>query len=280
MNVFDGGAHSYISTSKHSSKLLNEIGVPKTHVPPDTTKEEHDEPATAPAINCDKRWRPVIVKGNEGRLTDAYDDYTLFLFSYRSDRMREIAVILGRQADGGQRPQNIARHTLHQDLRGTHDQQNITAMSRHNAEIPFNVAEELRKQGVKQASIAEADKCVHVTFLFNGGGKKQFKNEERRMIASPKVATYDKLPKKSVHGVAEKAAEVLKDGSNDFVVGHASIYDAAAEAITEMDKVVGTFHAGAQEAEYILLVTTDHGNAEQMMDLETGAIRRIQCRSS
>ena len=123
-------------------------------------------------------------------------------------------------------------------------------MSRYNAEFPFPVAfppqamtnvlaEWLAKQGVKQAHIAgssprflfsffplltskthstETEKYAHVTFFFNGGVEKQFENEERHMISSPKVATYDKLPKMSVHGVAEKVAEVLKEGEHEFVM--------------------------------------------------------------
>ena len=95
-------------------------------------------------------------------------------------------------------------------------------MSRYNADFPFNVAfppqamtnvlaEWLSKQGVKQAHIAETEKYAHVTFFFNGGVEKQFEHEERHMIPSPKVATYDKEPKMSVRGVAEKVAEVVRD---------------------------------------------------------------------
>ena len=119
------------------------------------------------------------------------------------------------------------------------------------------------------------------------------------MIPSPKVATYDKDPKMSVHGVAQKVAEVLLKGEHEFVmcnfappdmvcdpqfyvclvlmllntykVGHTGIYDAAVTAITETDKAVGTIYKAAQEAGYILLITADHGNAEQMRNKETGA---------
>ena len=115
------------------------------------------------------------------------------------------------------------------------------------------------------------------------------------MIPSPKVATYDKEPKMSVHGVAEKVAEVLKKGEDQFVmcnfappdmvrfppplsrfflnqiqVGHTGVYDAAVVAINETDKAVGTVYKAAEEAGYILLITADHGNAEQMKDPVTG----------
>lgn len=102
-------------------------------------------------------------------------------------------------------------------------------MSTYNSEFPFPVAfppqgmtnvlaEWLSKQGVKQAHIAETEKYAHVTFFFNGGVEKQFKDEERHMISSPKVATYDKQPQMSVQEVAEKVAEVVKTGENEFVM--------------------------------------------------------------
>ncbi|KAG6846311.1 2,3-bisphosphoglycerate-independent phosphoglycerate mutase, partial [Arthromyces matolae] len=124
------------------------------------------------------------------------------------------------------------------------------------------------------------EKYAHVTFFFNGGVEKQFENEERFMIPSPKVATYDLLPKMSAHGVAEKVAELLKEGSHEFImcnfappdmVGHTGKYDAAVVAITETDAAVGTIYKAAEAAGYILLITADHGNAEQMVNLETGA---------
>lgn len=99
------------------------------------------------------------------------------------------------------------------------------------------------------------------------------------MIPSPKVATYDKDPKMSVLGVAEKVAEVLKKGEHQFVmcnfappdmVGHTGVYEAAVEAVTATDKAVGIVYKAAQEAGYILMITADHGNAEQMKDLEKG----------
>ena len=102
-------------------------------------------------------------------------------------------------------------------------------MSRYNAEFPFNVAfppqamtnvlaEWLAKQGAKQAHIAETEKYAHVTFFFNGGVEKQFEDEERHLIPSPKVATYDQDPGMSVKAVAEKVAEVVKSKKQEFVM--------------------------------------------------------------
>ena len=102
-------------------------------------------------------------------------------------------------------------------------------MSRYNAEFPFPVAyppqrmtdvlaEWISKKGLKQAHIAETEKYAHVTFFFNGGAEKQFENEERHLIASPKVATYDLQPHMSAQEVADKVAEVVRTEKHEFVM--------------------------------------------------------------
>lgn len=130
-----------------------------------------------------------------------------------------------------------------------------------------------------EADEVETEKYAHVTFFFNGGVEKQFDLEERMMVPSPKVATYDKQPEMSVQGVADKVAEVVKSDKFDFVmcnfappdmVGHTGVYDAAVVAITATDKAVKTVYDACEEAGYVLCVTADHGNAEQMLDPETG----------
>lgn len=164
-------------------------------------------------------------------------------------------------------------------------------MSRYNAEFPFPVAfppqamtnvlaEWFAKQGISQAHIAETEKYAHVTFFFNGGAEKQFSGEERFMVASPKVATYDLQPQMSAQEVADKVAEVVASKKHEFVmcnfappdmVGHTGVYEAAVKAIDATDKAVGTIYEACEDAGYILLITADHGNAEQMINPETGA---------
>ncbi|KAF8836494.1 cofactor-independent phosphoglycerate mutase [Paxillus ammoniavirescens] len=222
----------------------------------------------------DEFFKPIIVNGAEGRIKEGD---SLFFFNYRSDRMREIASVIGL-------PDKPIEVNIPKDL-------HITTMSRYNAEFPFPVAfppqpmtnvlaEWLSKQGASQAHIAETEKYAHVTFFFNGGVEKQFPSEERHMIASPRVATYDLQPEMSAQGVADKVAEVVKSHKHEFVmcnfappdmVGHTGIYDAAVKAITATDKAVGTIFKACEEAGYVLLITADHGNAEQMVNAETGA---------
>jgi len=221
----------------------------------------------------DEFLKPIVV-GKDGRIK-AGD--TLFFFNYRSDRMREIASLFGI-------PDRPIEVSIPEDI-------HISTMSRYKTEFPFAVAfppqamtnvlaEWLAKKGIKQAHIAETEKYAHVTFFFNGGVEKQYEGEERHMIPSPKVPTYDHQPEMSAQGVADKVAEVVKTGKFEFVmcnfappdmVGHTGIYDAAVKAITATDVAVGTIFRACQEAGYVLLVTADHGNAEQMVNATTGA---------
>ncbi|WVO16730.1 2,3-bisphosphoglycerate-independent phosphoglycerate mutase [Cryptococcus depauperatus] len=221
----------------------------------------------------DEFIKPIICGSEDSRIKMGD---TLFMFNYRSDRMREITSVLGL-------PDKPMEVDVPEDL-------HITTMSKYNAEFPFPIAfppqrmtnvlaEWLAKQGVKQCHVAETEKYAHVTFFFNGGIEKQFENEQREMIASPKVATYDKQPEMSVQGVADKVAETVKSGKYEFVmcnfappdmVGHTGMYDAAVTAITATDKAVKTVYDACEEAGYVLCITADHGNAEQMLDPNTG----------
>ena len=146
--------------------------------------------------------------------------------------MREIATVLGKLDDvvDTKVPEDlVCSLLLERDKRLTPLLQHITTMSRYSAEFPFSVAyppqrmtdvlaEWLAKKDLKQAHIAETEKYAHVTFFFNGGVEKQFENEKRYLIASPKVATYDLQPQMSAQEVADKVAEVLETKENEFVM--------------------------------------------------------------
>jgi 2,3-bisphosphoglycerate-independent phosphoglycerate mutase len=233
-----------------------------------TIQERYDNKET------DEFLKPIIVDGVDGRIKEGD---TLFFFNYRSDRMREIASVIGL-------PDKPIEVNIPKDL-------HITTMSRYNAEFPFSVAfppqqmtnvlaEWLAKQGLSQAHIAETEKYAHVTFFFNGGVEKQFPSEERYLVASPKVATYDLQPHMSAQEVADKVAEVVASKKHEFVmcnfappdmVGHTGVYEAAVKAVTATDKAVGTVYEACEKAGYVLFITADHGNAEQMINPETGA---------
>ncbi|KAI9797947.1 MAG: hypothetical protein M1825_005670 [Sarcosagium campestre] len=219
----------------------------------------------------DEFLTPIIVGGKEARVQD---DDTLFFFNYRSDRVREITQLLG-DVDRSPKPDFPYPKNTH-----------ITTMTQYKTDYPFPIAfapqhmgnvlaEWLSKNKVKQCHVAETEKYAHVTFFFNGGVEKQFEGEEREMIASPKVATYDLDPKMSAAGVADKLCERISEGKFEFLmnnfappdmVGHTGVYKAAVEAVTATDKAIGQVYETCKREGYVLFITSDHGNAEEMLN--------------
>ena len=195
------------------------------------------------------------------------DHDTLFFFNYRSDRVREVTQLIG-DFDRSPKPD----FPYPKDI-------SVTTMTQYNQKFPFPVAfapqkmtdvlaEWLGKQGVKQCHVAETEKYAHVTFFFNGGVEKQFENEEREMIDSPKVATYDLQPKMSAMAVADKLCERIRTGKFEFLmnnfappdmVGHTGVLKAAIEAVGETDAAIKKIYEQCKESGYVLFVTSDHG---------------------
>ncbi|KAG8859390.1 hypothetical protein FRB91_008259 [Serendipita sp. 411] len=234
----------------------------------DLIEEKYKEDQT------DEFLKPIICGSEDSRIQE---NDTLFFFNYRSDRMREIVSVFG-----------LDNKPLQMEVpSGLH----ITTMSRYNTEFPFPVAfppqgmedvlaEWLAKKEVKQMHVAETEKYAHVTFFFNGGVETQFDHEDRVLIDSPKVATYDLQPEMSALKVGDKVAEIVRSKEYEFVmcnfappdmVGHTGKYEAAVEAISHTDKAVKAIADACKEAGYILAITADHGNAEQMINPDTGA---------
>ncbi|KAI9227377.1 MAG: 2,3-bisphosphoglycerate-independent phosphoglycerate mutase [Piptocephalis tieghemiana] len=216
----------------------------------------------------DEFLKPILVN-KKGLLSDGD---TLLCFNFRSDRMREIVQTLGLS------PPPMEDVHIPKDL-------HITTFTRYKTDFPFDIAfppqamhdvlaETLSKQGAKQCHVAETEKYAHVTFFFNGGQEVQFKNEERDLISSPKVATYDLQPEMSSEAVGVKVAEEVASGKYDFVmcnfappdmVGHTGVYDAAVKGVSATDKAIGIIYEACKKNNYILFVTSDHGNAEKMI---------------
>ncbi|KAH7914517.1 cofactor-independent phosphoglycerate mutase [Hygrophoropsis aurantiaca] len=226
----------------------------------------------------DEFLKPIIVS-EDGRIKK---NDTLFFFNYRSDRMREIVTVLGLPNDPPQNTVNV-NEDVPNDLY-------FATMSKYKDDFSFPIAfppqpmtnvlaEWFSSHDIKQCHIAETEKFSHVTKFFNGGVDKQFKNEDRIMEDSPRVATYDLQPGMSVQKVADTVAKVVKGGNYEFVmcnfappdmVGHTGNYDAAVEGILATDHAVGTVAKACHEAGYVLLITADHGNSEKMEDTSTG----------
>ncbi len=146
-------------------------------------------------------------------------------------------------------------------------------------EITNTFGEFLAANNLKQLRLAETEKYAHVTFFFNGGLDEPNKDEERILVNSPKVATYDLQPEMSAPGVSEKLVEAIKSDKYDVIiinfanpdmVGHTGVIPAAVAAVEAVDTFVGEAMKAVKEQDGVLFICADHGNAEQMINLETG----------
>lgn len=135
--------------------------------------------------------------------------------------------------------------------------------------------EYLAKMGKTQLRIAETEKYAHVTFFFNGGVEKQYEGEDRILVASPKVATYDLQPEMSAYEVTDKVVEAINSGKYDAIilnfancdmVGHTGIFDAAKAAVEAVDQSVGKVYDAVMKMDGVMLITADHGNADKMLE--------------
>ena len=142
------------------------------------------------------------------------------------------------------------------------------------------LGEYLSQQGKKQLHTAETEKYAHVTFFFNGGREAPYENEDRVLVASPKVATYDLKPEMSAYEVKDKLVANIKKNEYDFIVvnfangdmvGHTGVIPAAVKAVETVDTCVGRFVEAIREVGGEVCITADHGNADQMVDPATGA---------
>ena len=146
-------------------------------------------------------------------------------------------------------------------------------LSRQSLDDTFG--EYISRHGLKQLRIAETEKYAHVTFFFNGGVEKEYDGEDRALIPSPKVATYDLKPEMSAYEVAEECVKRINSGVYDVIVlnfancdmvGHTGVFDAAVAAVEAVDTCLGKVIDAVLAQGGCAVVTADHGNAEQMLD--------------
>jgi 2,3-bisphosphoglycerate-independent phosphoglycerate mutase len=197
--------------------------------------------------------------------------------NFRSDRARELSrAFLQTDFEGFTRkrvPELSRFVTL------THYADDIDAPCAYAPEALQNVlGETLAKQGKTQLRIAETEKYAHVTFFFNGGREEPFAKEERELIASPDVKTYDLKPEMSAIEVTDKLVEAIKSANFDAIicnyangdmVGHTGDFAAAVKAVETLDACLARIVSAINEVNGELLITADHGNVEQMLDSET-----------
>ncbi len=218
------------------------------------------------AGETDEFIKPIIASGANGKIES---DDVVISFNYRTDRCREISQVL-TQVDMPE----VGMKTLpiHYFTMTTYDE------SYHGVEVIFTkddlsntLGDVLANQGATQLRIAETEKYPHVTFFFSGGRETPFQGEERIMIQSPKVATYDLQPEMSAFGIRDAVIDFVKTNQPDFIclnfanpdmVGHTGVYSAIVKAVETVDTCLGDVVKVLEEYQYSSIIIADHGNAD------------------
>lgn len=214
---------------------------------------------------------PAVIKGGA---TIKPNDSVIF-YNFRPDRAREITRALvdpdfkGFERKNGFFPLNYVCMTQYD-------------ATMPNVEVAFKpqtlentLGEYISNLGMEQLRIAETEKYAHVTFFFNGGVEKQYPGEDRILVKSPAVATYDLQPEMSAYEVTDKLVPAIKSGKYDMIilnfancdmVGHTGVFEAAVKAVEAVDTCVGKVIDAVKETGGVALITADHGNADKMID--------------
>ena len=216
----------------------------------------------------------VIVDDDNNPVGKIKDGDVLICFNFRNDRMRQIVSVLTQE--------NRKDDTMH-----VIDNLHCVTMTQYDENFknihiifdkePINdtLGEVLSKAGMKQLRIAETEKYAHVTFFFNGGVETMFDNENRILVPSPKVASYDLQPEMSAYIVKDKVINEIKKEEVDFIclnlangdmVGHTGVYDAICRAVTVVDECVGEIIKACLEHHYEAVIIADHGNADHALN--------------
>ena len=220
---------------------------------------------------------PRVIVENGKAVGPIQDGDSVLFFNFRADRAREITwAMTNDDFQGFDRGKKLDIY--------------YATMTQYDAELdlPFAFApqdlrntlgEYLSGLGKTQLRIAETEKYAHVTFFFNGGQETPFPGEERILVPSPKVPTYDLQPEMSAPEVTRRVVEEIRQGKFDFIVlnyancdmvGHTGVFEAAVKAVEAVDAGLGQVLEAIKEMGGTAIVTADHGNAEQMVDPETG----------
>ncbi|MEE1197428.1 MAG: 2,3-bisphosphoglycerate-independent phosphoglycerate mutase [Lachnospiraceae bacterium] len=220
----------------------------------------------------------VIEKDGEPLATIKENDSVIF-FNFRPDRAREITrTFCDDEFAGFDRGDRIK--TTFVCFTDYDDTISNKIVAFHKVAITNTFGEYLAAHNMTQARIAETEKYAHVTFFFNGGIEEPNAGEDRILVKSPKVATYDLQPEMSAPAVCEKLVDAIKSDKYDVIivnfanpdmVGHTGVEEAAIKAIEAVDECVGKAVDALKEVDGQMFICADHGNAEQLVDYETGA---------
>ncbi len=218
----------------------------------------------------------LICNGEEPIATISENDSVIF-FNFRPDRAREITrSLVDKEFDGFERKYFPVYYVCFTNYDETIENVHIVFKK---DEIKNTFGEIVSKMGMTQLRIAETEKYAHVTFFFNGGEEKQYQGEDRILVPSPKVATYDLKPEMSAIEVTDKVVEAIESKKYDTIilnyanpdmVGHTGKLEAAIKAIETIDTCVGRVIEAIEKVDGTVLITADHGNSEQMIDYKTG----------
>ena len=231
------------------------------------------------AQEFDEFVKPVVLTDSEDNpLATVNDNDSIIYFNFRPDRARELTkafILDGFNEFETKKINNLVFVTMTQ-----YDETIKNALVAYKPQVLVNTfGEYISKKGYTQLRIAETEKYAHVTFFFNGGKEEPYPGEKRILINSPKVATYDLKPEMSAYEVTDNLIKVIEEKSCDVIivnyangdmVGHTGNLEKAIEAVEALDKCVGRVISKIEEVGGEALITADHGNCEQMLDLKTG----------
>ena len=225
----------------------------------------------------DEFVEPTVIVNNDTPIATIGENDSVIFFNFRPDRAREITrAIVDPEFDGFETEKINTYFVCFTNYDETMPNVKI-AFKKEPLVNTFG--EVVSKNGLKQLRIAETEKYAHVTFFFNGGEEKQYEGEDRILVPSPKVETYDMKPEMSAYEVTEKVVEainskkyncIILNYANPDMVGHTGNLSAAIKAIETIDECVGKVVNAINAQKANLLITADHGNAEQMIDYKTG----------
>ena len=228
----------------------------------------------------DEFVKPTVVIKNGAPVATIKDNDSVIFFNFRPDRAREITrAFCDDDFKGFERGERIrTTYVCFSDYDPTIPNKEVAFKK---ISVTNTFGEWLAAHHMKQARIAETEKYAHVTFFFNGGVEKPNEGEDRILVNSPKdVATYDLKPQMSAYEVCDKLVDSIKSGKYDVIiinfanpdmVGHTGVEAAAIKAIEVVDECVGKAVDAIKEVDGQLFICADHGNAEQLVDYETGA---------
>jgi 2,3-bisphosphoglycerate-independent phosphoglycerate mutase len=223
---------------------------------------------------------PTVITDEDGKpLSLVKDGDSVIFYNFRPDRAREITrAFCDDEFTGFARERIKTTYVCFKDYDETIPNK-IIAFEKENIENTFG--EYLAKCGKKQLRLAETEKYAHVTFFFNGGVEEPNVDEARLLVNSPKdVATYDLKPEMSAPEVGMDLVEAIKSDKYDVIVinfanpdmvGHTGVIEAAVKAVERVDSLVGDAVQAIRDVDGVLFICADHGNAEKMIDYETGA---------